>query len=329
MTDSKKKSRKVLALIKQTILILKAFGVPVEELSERRAERMAMAFLAVADVKKADDFSKVKDLNDGRSMKTRDIINYVNDAFGEDISSGSYDDIRRKDLRILVLGSIVLHTNPNAARNDSTRGYALNPEFARLLKSYGNNDWDKQVKKLITKIGSIKDVLVSERDIEQIPIILPGGKKLEFSPGEHNLLQKSVIEDFLPRFGYGAEVLYVGDTADKFLFLNEEKIKELRFFDIGHGELPDVLAYSAQKNWLYLIEAVHSSGPVSAMRMAELKKLTKECTAELVFITAFLDKETFRKFMTDIAWESEVWIANNPDHLIHFNGDKFMGPYRA
>jgi type II restriction enzyme len=328
MTDSRKKTKKIAALITQTVLILKSFGVPVEKLSHRRAERMAMAFLAVADVKKIEDFSKAKDLNDKRSIKTRDIINYVNGAFGEDISSGSYDDIRRKDLRLLVLGSIVLNTKQNAARNDSTRGYALNPKFAFFLKSYGNPDWDKQVKKLIATTGSVKDVLTSERKIEQIPIIFPDGKKLTFSPGEHNLLQKAVIEDFLPRFGYGAEVLYVGDTADKFLFLDEEKIKRLNFFDIGHGELPDLLAYSAQKNWLYLIEAVHSSGPVSSIRMAELKKLTKNCTAELIFITAFLNKETFRKFTMDIAWESEVWIAENPDHMIHFNGDKFVGPYK-
>ncbi|MBS1775349.1 MAG: hypothetical protein JSS64_03610, partial [Bacteroidetes bacterium] len=23
----------------------------------------------------------------------------------------------------------------------------------------------------------------------------------------------------------------------------------------------------------------------------------------------------------------EVWIADNPDHLIHFNGHKFLGAY--
>jgi adenine-specific DNA-methyltransferase len=44
-------------------------------------------------------------------------------------------------------------------------------------------------------------------------------------------------------------------------------------------------------------------------------------------VTAFPDRVTFRKFAKDIAWETEVWIADNPDHMIHFNGDKFLGPY--
>lgn len=321
------KSKEAQEIILMAVDILTAFGLPTEDLTPRRLERMAIVFLAVADVKKKSDFKAVKDLSDNRSLKTRDIIKYVNNHYGENISSGSYDDIRRKDLRFMVLGSIILQTSPNSARNDSTRGYALNPEYATLIKQYGAKDWKSKVKKFADKASTVKDKLVKQRDIKLIPIILPSGEKLEFSPGDHNVLQKSIIEDFLPRFGYGAEVLYVGDTADKFLFLNEEKLKDLKFFEIKHGELPDVVAYSPKKNWLYLIEAVYSSGPISPVRMAELKKLTKDCTAELVFITTFLDKPSFRKFMTDIAWESEVWIANNPDHLVHFNGDKFLGPY--
>ena len=131
----------------------------MEELSERRAERMAMVFLAVADIKKSKDFKNAKDINSGRPMKTRDIIKYVNQSFQENISSGSYDDIRRKDLRLLVLGSIVLNTSPNSARNDSTRGYALNPLVADALKHFGSNEWQKKKKNVLTKIGALKDNL--------------------------------------------------------------------------------------------------------------------------------------------------------------------------
>ena len=322
------KSQKIKSLINQGKKILITFGVPLNELSERRSEKMAMVFLAVADVKKESDFLKAKDITDKRSIKTRDIIKYINENFEENISSGSYDDIRRKDLRLLILGSIVLNTSPNSARNDSTRGYALNPNFAKLLRKFGSIKWEQKVKKFIFKTGTIKEKLNKERIIEQIPIVLPTGQKLIFSPGQHNILQKKIIEEFLPRYGYGAEVLYIGDTADKFLFLNDEKIKTLKFFQIAHGELPDVVAYVPKKNWLFLIEAVYSSGPISAIRMAELKKLTKDCKADLIFVSAFLNKETFRKFTVDIAWESEVWVAENPDHLIHFNGNKFLGPYK-
>lgn len=161
-----------------------------------------------------------------------------------------------------------------------------------------------------------------------VSVSLPDGKSLKFSPGEHNDLQKAIIEEFLPRYGSESEVLYVGDTAKKLLLCDRKKLEKLSFFELTHDELPDVLAYSSKKNWLFLIEAVHSSGPITPVRLEELKRLTKECTAEIVYVTAFLDRATFRKFAPDIAWETEVWIADSPDHLIHFNGDKFLGPYK-
>jgi len=322
------KSKNIQDLISETIGILTILGVPMDTLTPRRAERTAMVFLAVANIPIKSGFKSAKSISDGWSIKTREIISYMNEHFQENISSGSYDDIRRKDLRMLVLGSLVEHTNPNSARNDSTRGYALNDELAKLIRNIDSRDWAKETAKFIEKFGTVKDKLSSIRELEKVPVSLPSGKSLQFSPGEHNVLQKRVIEDFLPRFGYGAEVLYVGDTADKFLYLDQERLKELQFFEISHGELPDVIAYSAERNWLYLIEAVYSSGPISPVRMIELKKLTQDCSAELVFVTAFLDRATFRKFVSDIAWETEVWIADNPDHLIHFNGSKFLGPYK-
>ena len=141
-------------------------------------------------------------------------------------------------------------------------------------------------------------------------------------------MQKAIIEDFLPRYGQGCVVLYIGDTSNKMLHIETQKLEHLKFFELSHDELPDIIAYDEKRNWLYLIEAVHSSGAISEVRMLELKRLTATCTAEIVYVTAFLTKTEFRKWVADIAWESEVWIAENPDHLIHFNGDKFLGPYK-
>jgi type II restriction enzyme len=131
------------------------------------------------------------------------------------------------------------------------------------------------------------------------------------------------------RFGSGAEVLYVGDTANKYAYLNREHLRALKFFDVQESKLPDIVAYSQLKNWIFLIEAVYSSGPVTSERRLVLTKLLAGCTALPVYVTAFLDKMTFRRFSPDIAWETEVWIASDKDHLIHFNGDKFLGPYKT
>jgi len=324
----KQKSQQIQELINTTLYILDCFGIPLET-TPRRLERMAIAFLATADIKNIADFKSIKDFNSGYSLKTRDVINYVNLNFGENISSGSYDDIRRKDLKLLTVAEVVLRSSPNSATNDSTRGYCINPLYAELIKNYGNENWEKLVTKKLQGVEPLNQKLKRQREIQRVKVTLPSGGKLEFSAGEHNDLQKAIIEDFLPRYGFGAEVLYVGDTSDKYLHLETEKLEELNFFEISHEELPDVIVYSKQKNWLYLIEAVHSSGPISEIRLLQLEKLTKNCKADIVYVTAFLDRPKFRKFMADIAWETEVWIADNPDHMIHFNGDKFLGPYKG
>ena len=217
--------------------------------------------------------------------------------------------------------------NPGAATNDPTRGYALSADFKNLIVTYGTNKWKSKLKGFNANKPSLTDVLARKRAIEKIPVKLPNGKPLHLSLGEHNVLQKQIIENFLPRFGSDCEVLYIGDTSNKILHVEEAELKKLNFFKLSHDELPDIIAFSRSKNWLYLIEAVHSTGPMSEIRVLELRKLLKDCTAELIFVTAFLTRSVFRKWIMDVAWETEVWIADNPDHLVHFNGHKFLGAY--
>ena len=59
----------------------------------------------------------------------------------------------------------------------------------------------------------------------------------------------------------------------------------------------------------------------------EINEMTNNVKSGKIFITAFLDVQTYKKFMDKLAWETEVWIANMPEHLIHLNGNRFMGPY--
>lgn len=323
----KSKTEKVQELINFTLYILGCFGIPLDN-TPRRLERMAIAFLACGDINKLEDFKTIKDWNSGYSLKTRDIINFVNEYFNENISSGSYDDIRRKDLKLLTIAEVVLRSSPNSATNDSTRGYSINPTYADLIRNFGAKEWEKTVSEKLNNIESLNQKLQRARTIQKVDVLLPSGSNLSFSAGKHNELQKAIIEEFLPRYGYGAKVLYVGDTSDKYLFLDKEKLVALNFFEISHEELPDVIAYSEKKNWLYLIEAVHSSGPISEIRLLQLQELTRNCTADIIYVTAFLTRQKFRQFMAEIAWETEVWIAENLDHLIHFNGDKFLGPYK-
>lgn len=323
----KKKSADVKEVINEALTFLAACGIPTEKLTPRSLEMMAMVFLAVADVPASDQWASLKTISDNRSMTTRGIIIWVNSHLQENISSGSYDDIRRKHLKLPVLAEVIVPTKPGAARNDSQRGYAISDDFGSFARMLAEGGYQKLLADRVAIGGSLAARLSAARDLEMIPVIIPEGMTLELTPGEHNRLQKAVIEQFLPRFGYEAELLYLGDAADKFLRLQQEKLDALNFFKLDHGELPDIIAYSQQKNWLFLIEAFYSTGSMSPLRLLQLQALCRECTAEIVFVTAFLNRAAFRKSAAEIAWETEVWIAAEPDHLIHFNGGKFLGPH--
>ena len=171
---------------------------------------------------------------------------------------------------------------------------------------------------------TLKEELNKRRNLERIPVKLPSGKELLLSAGEHNVLQKAIIEEFLPLFGMGAEVLYVGDTSDKYLHREDEQLTQLGFFELEHDELPDIIAYNKEKNLLFLIEAYHSTGQWDDSRLHKVQKKLATCSANIVFFTAFENKKQFRSKAGNIAWETEVWIADNPEHLVHFNGYKFL-----
>lgn len=321
------KSRRIKRLEDEALSILTAVGIPVEDKTPRAKQMMAVCLLAVSGV--TNGWKEALGADDGRHLKSRDIIVFANKHLGENISSGSYDDIRRKHLKLMVLGGLIVNSsdNPFKATNDPTRGNALHPAFKKLVWSYGTPAWRQALKRYNRDKPALADVLKRKRDLALIPVTLPGGAPLSLTLGKHNELQKAVIELFLPRFGKGAEVLYVGDTSHKALHLEKARLAQLKFIELSHDALPDVVAYDASNNWIFLIEAVHSSGPMSEVRVLELKKMLAACTADLIFVTAFLTKKSYLRWAKDIAWETEAWIADSADHLIHFNGHKFLGPH--
>lgn len=320
-----KTSAKVRSLVYNLLDVFQKIGIPVDG-TDRKVERMAKACLAVGKIKKS--FAEaLSEENDG-FVRTRDIISFENENYGEHISPGSYDDIRRKDLKLLIEAGIVINSSSkeNLATNNPSRGYALSKSFVELLYSYGSEEWDMRLSEYLKEAKSLKEELECRRNLMKVPVTLPGGKRISLSYGAHNDLQKEIIETFLPLFGFGAEVLYVGDTTDKFLHLDEKALKEINFFVLEHDELPDVVAYSHEKNLLYLIEAYHSTGEWNEIRVRKVKRKLKEsgCSADVVFFTAFETKNAFKQKAKDIAWETEVWIAESPEHLVHFNGYKFL-----
>ena len=121
-------------------------------------------------------------------------------------------------------------------------------------------------------------------------------------------------------------LIIIQDTIEKDLVKNTDKLSKLGFEITLHDKMPDVVLYREDKNWIYFVESVTSVGPMDPKRILEIEDLTRNVKAGKIFVTAFLDFKTYKKFAEDLAWETEVWIAEMPEHMIHLNGDKFMGP---
>ena len=163
--------------------------------------------------------------------------------------------------------------------------------------------------------------------MRRVPIQIPSGATILLSPGEHSDLIRAIVEDFAPRFAPESILVYVGDTGDKMGYFDEALLHNLGINIELHGKMPDVVLHFTERNWLILVESVTSHGPVDSKRHDELQQLFSNSSAGLVFVTAFPKRSVLSRYLSKIAWETEVWVAEAPTHLIHFNGTRFLGPY--
>jgi type II restriction enzyme len=193
-----------------------------------------------------------------------------------------------------------------------------------LVKKYGTDSYQLSLEKFRTETGFLVEKYQQESKIQMIPVKINIDKDITLSPGKHSQLIKEIIEEFAPRFLVGSTLLYVGDTGNKWGYFDEKTFEKIGLTFDEHGKMPDVIFYNPAKKWLVLVESVTSHGPVDNKRYLELDKLF-DTTLKKIFISAFPNRQTFTRYSQDIAWETEVWISDNPTHMIHFNGDKFIG----
>lgn len=322
------KSPDVQKLIREALHIVQALGIPTDDLTDIRKEKIAMALLAVGDVKTSKDWAKIKDANKTYAVTTKQMIDFYNQHLEDSTSKGSYDYVLRHGLKRLLIAGIVVQSKPDSNLSDSTRGYKVSVEYSKIIRTYHQKDWEKQVDIFNRSHKTYAERLAQKRDIPKITVRTADGQEFQLKDGEHNQIQQQIIQEFLPRFGFGAKILYCGDSDNKYGVINEsDTMEKLGIGDISQGKLPDVVAYSEVKDWIYLIEAYHSSNPITAERKYELEQMMGNAASKCVFITAFNNYEAYRSCPEEIAWETEIWIATEPDHMIHRNGHRFMGPY--
>ena len=300
--------------------ILKALGLPTAQ----QNEMSALTLLALCGITGNDNWTKAFRQSLG---VTKGIMNFVADTYDRNYAPNTRETFRRQVLHQFVQGRIADYNpdEPDLPVNSPKAHYAVSDAALSVIQKYGTPEWESAVSDFKKNVVILTEAYEKERSLTLIPVTVEG-EKFKLSAGKHNEVQAAVIEQFAPRFASGGKVLYLGDTANKDLFVDREELEKIGISITEHSKLPDIVIYDKPKEWLFLIEVVTSHGPVSPKRILELEDFLKESKVGKIYITAFPDKSEFRKHVADIAWETEVWIADNPDHMIHFNGDKFIGP---
>jgi hypothetical protein len=308
--------------IDEALDVLRQLGMPNEQLNDRTA----ICLLALLDLPETTTWNKASN----PMLGIRAILDFARERLGHNYAENTRESIRKYSVKQLVAAGILLHNpdKPDRAINSSDNCYQMESNALALLRKFGTRGWRKALLSYLETRQTLADQFARHRDMQRIPVVINRRHKIKLSAGKHSDLIRAIIEEFIPRFVPGGELVYVGDTGTKWGYFDEKLLHALGVKVGNHGKMPDVVIYHREKNWLILVEAVASSGPVDGMRHAELSDLFKASTAGLVYVTAFPDRgEVMRKFLSVVAWETEVWCAGDPSHLIHFNGIRFLGPY--
>lgn len=307
--------------IEDALKILKDVGLP----REQQNERSALTLLALLDVKPGMSWAEASDPLRGVTP----MMKFMEDHFGKTYAPNTRETVRRHTVhQFLQAGIIVANPDdPTRPTNSPKAVYQAEPTFLELVRTFGTSAWEEKLRRYLTSIETLQKRYASERLMECIPVTLADGTAFTLSPGGQNVLVQQIIAEFCPRFTPGGTVLYVGDTAEKFAHFDRAGLEALGVRVEEHGKLPDVIVHYQAKGWLVLIEAVTSHGPVNPKRREELRNLFKTSKVPLVLVTAFPSRQVMVRYLGEIAWETEVWVAEAPTHMIHFNGERFLGPH--
>ena len=297
----------------------------LEFASKQRNETAAYSLLALLDLRPELSWAEAQAPLRGITP----IIDFVAEAYTVRYAPNTRETIRDDAVKFFAEAGLLLRNpdDPNRPTNSGRTVYQIEPSALALLRKFGTLEWTPALQEYLASRESIKHEIARKRNLARVPVTLPDGSQVALSPGGQNPLIKAIIEHFCPAFAPGGVVIYIGDTENKFVHLEAHSLAALGVTLDSAAKIPDVIVHYTAKNWLLLIEAVTSAGPVDGKRRKELKELFAGCRAGLVFVTAFETRRAMQSFLSQIAWESEVWIAEDPDHMIHFDGERFLGPY--
>jgi hypothetical protein len=311
-------NEKVLEAALQAIVSL---GLP----RAQQNERSAYCLLALLNLTPETPWSKAQN----PLMGITPIMDWVRKNYGKEYAPNTRETFRRQTMHQFVDAGIACYNpdKPERPVNSPSAVYQIDPGALEVLRTFGTDGWHEKLTAYLAQQETLVARYAMEREQNRIPVTVAPGKQITLSPGEHSELIRAIIEDFGSRFVPGGVLIYAGDTGEKMGYFDAVLLAELGVKVDSHGKMPDVVLYWAERKWLVLIESVTSHGPVDGKRHAELAHLFAAATPGLVYVTAFPNRSVMGRYLGEIAWETEVWVADAPSHLIHFNGVRFLGPY--
>ncbi len=249
----------------------------------------------------------------------------------EPYAPNTRETIRRQSMHQFCDAGIAIYNpdDPGRAVNSPKAVYQISPAALKLVRTFGTAEWTTALARFRSAGEGLAAQYAAARELRHVPLRVEEGFEVQLSPGAHSDLIRQIVEVFGAHFAPGGTLLYAGDTGDKWVYANREALLKLGVTVGGHGKMPDVVIFAPRQNWLLLCEAVTSHGPVDGKRHGELKQLFGSSSAGLVYVTAFPTRALMARYLEQIAWETEVWCAEAPTHLIHFNGERFLGPYQG
>lgn len=301
--------------------ILISLGLP----RMQQNERSALCLLALLNLTPGKGWAQAEN----PLLGITPIMTWVREHYQKEYAPNTRETVRRQTMHQFVDAGIALYNpdKPDRPVNSPKAVYQIAPAALALLRMFGAPKWDDRLTAYLAERKTLVAQYARERSQKLVPVQLAPGKHITLSPGEHSELIQAIIEDFGPRFVPGGVLIYAGDTGDKWGYFDAQRLGELGVTVDAHGKMPDVVFYCPERDWLLLVESVTSHGPVDGKRHAELAKLFARSKAGLIYVTAFPNRSIMGRYIGEIAWETEVWVADAPSHLIHFNGVRFLGPY--
>jgi len=301
--------------------IIVSLGLP----RAQQNERSAVSLLALLNLTPGKPWAKAENPLVGITP----IMDWAREHYDKDYAPNSRETFRRQTIHQFCDAGLAVYNpdKPERPVNSPHAVYQIEPDALAVVRSYGTEAWHDNLTAHLAKRETLIARYAKEREQNRIPVEIAPGKKITLSPGEHSELMRAIIEDFAPRFAPGSVLVYAGDTGEKWGYFDAVLLAGLGVSVDSHGKMPDVVLHYTDKNWLLLVESVTSHGPVDGKRHAELSKLFSGSRAGLVYVTAFPTRAIMGRYLGEIAWETEVWVADAPSHLIHFNGVRFLGPY--